>query len=74
MGTPEMISNQWLPQLRPATALPSHPLRGGPHGDEHDCENDKDLAPEYLGRGHGDRSIQVPTARNRQARTASMPV
>jgi len=48
------VSKLWL-----VTELPGNPLRGCPHRDEHDREDDNDLAPKYFGRGHDDQGSSV---------------
>ena len=46
----------WVSELRLETQLLGHPLGRSPHGDEDDHEDNNDLAPKYLGRGHGEGS------------------
>ena len=61
-------------ELRLEAEPPCRPLRRAPDGGEHDGEDDEDLAPEDLGRVHGDRRSGrrlAPTASAEQSRLAS---
>jgi hypothetical protein len=40
--------------------LPRHPLRRRPHGDKHDREDNDDLTPKDLGRGHTSDQEMTP--------------
>jgi hypothetical protein len=50
----------WLAELRLVAKLPRHPLRRRPHGDEHGREDNDDLTPKDLGRGHTSDQAMVP--------------